>query len=109
MHLFLTIVHVVVCGIMIAMVLLQQGKGADIGATFGGASQTVFGPRGAQSFLAKLTTAAAIIFMLTSLALALMATHHSSIMENVQQAQPHATAPAATAPAPQTPAPVPAK
>jgi preprotein translocase subunit SecG len=87
MHIFLVTLHVLVSGIMIAMVLLQKGKGADIGAAFGGASQTVFGPRGAQSFLAKLTTAAAIIFMFTSLGLALTSTNKSSVMENVKQEQ----------------------
>ncbi len=87
MHIFLVSLHVLVSAIMIAMVLLQKGKGADIGAAFGGASQTVFGPRGAQSFLAKLTTAAAIIFMFTSLGLALTASNKSSVMENVKQEQ----------------------
>ena len=87
MHIFLVSLHVLVSAIMIAMVLLQKGKGADIGAAFGGASQTVFGPRGAQSFLAKLTTAAAIIFMFTSLVLALTSTNKSSVMENVKQEQ----------------------
>jgi preprotein translocase subunit SecG len=101
MHIFLVSLHVLVSGIMIAMVLLQKGKGADIGAAFGGASQTVFGPRGAQSFLAKLTTAAAIIFMFTSLGLALTSTHKSSIMENVKQEQ---SAPAVPV-VPPTPAP----
>ncbi len=53
MHIFLVSLHVLVSAILIGMVLLQKGKGADIGAAFGGASQTVFGPRGAQSFLAR--------------------------------------------------------
>ena len=67
------------------MVLLQKGKGADIGAAFGGASKTVFGPRGAQSFMAKLTTGAAVIFMITSLTLAITTSKKSSIMEGVKQ------------------------
>jgi preprotein translocase subunit SecG len=63
--------HVLVCISLIIIVLLQAGKGAEAGATFGaGASQTVFGATGGQNFLGKLTTAAAIIFMLTSLTLA---------------------------------------
>ncbi len=107
MRIFLVSLHVLVSAIMIAMVLLQKGKGADIGAAFGGASQTVFGPRGAQSFLAKLTTAAAIIFMFTSLGLALTTASKSSIMENVKQEQPQ-TAPAVPL-APPAPAPMPAK
>lgn len=57
---------------MIAAILLQAGKGAEIGAAFGGSSQTVFGSRGPGTFLSKVTVAAAIIFMLTSLGLALL-------------------------------------
>lgn len=83
MRFLLTSLHVIVSTILIAMVLLQKGKGADIGAAFGGASNTVFGPRGAQSFLAKLTTSAAVIFMITSLFLALTSTKKSSVMESV--------------------------
>jgi preprotein translocase subunit SecG len=59
--------------ILILIVLLQTGKGAALGAAFGGASQTIFGSRGPGGFLGKLTTAAAIIFMLTSLILAFVA------------------------------------
>ncbi|APG26827.1 preprotein translocase subunit SecG [Syntrophotalea acetylenivorans] len=67
----LLIVHIVVCFALVLIVLLQGGKGADIGATFGaGSSQTVFGATGGQSFMGKLTTGAAVIFMLTSLLLA---------------------------------------
>ena len=84
--------HIIVALILISMVLLQKGKGADIGAAFGGASATVFGPRGAQSFLAKLTTAAAVLFMLTSLSLALIQSGKSSVMESVEQQQPQAPA-----------------
>ncbi len=81
-------IHLIVSFILILMVLLQKGKGADIGAAFGGASQTVFGPRGAQSFLAKLTTGAAILFMITSLGLAFTSAKKSSVMEGVKQEQP---------------------
>ena len=71
MDLLLLILHVFVCLALIGIVLIQGGKGAEIGATFGaGASQTIFGATGGQSFLAKMTTGAAIIFMLTSMALA---------------------------------------
>lgn len=83
MRIFLVTVHVIVSAILIGIVLLQKGKGADIGAAFGGASQTVFGPRGSQSFMSKLTTAAAIVFMFTSLGLALTTTKKSSVMESV--------------------------
>src|SRR3990167_8684748 len=67
---FILILHFVVCIFMIIVILLQAGKGADIGATFGGGSQTIFGPRGAATFLSKLTTIAAIIFLVTSIYLA---------------------------------------
>lgn len=67
----LIVVHVFVAVSLILIVLLQAGKGAALGAAFGGASQTVFGPRGAGSFLGKLTTGAAAIFMVTSLVLAI--------------------------------------
>jgi preprotein translocase subunit SecG len=68
---FLVVLHVLVCVILIVVVLLQRGKGAEIGAVFGGgASSTVFGSRGAGNFLTRITTSAAIIFMITSLALA---------------------------------------
>lgn len=63
--------HVFVCIALIAIVLLQGGKGAEMGASFGaGSSQTIFGATGGQSFMSKLTTGAAVIFMLTSLTLA---------------------------------------
>ena len=104
-HGLLIALHVIVSVILILMVLLQKGKGADIGAAFGGASQTVFGPRGAQSFLAKLTTGAAVLFMVTSLVLALIASQKPSVTEGVQQEQTQ-QAPLPVAP---PPAPAPAK
>jgi preprotein translocase subunit SecG len=65
-----TIVHVIVCIGLILVVLLQTGKGAEIGAVFGGgSSSTIFGSSGAGNFLTKLTTAMAIVFMITSLTL----------------------------------------
>ncbi len=74
MTIFLTVLHVMVCLVLVIVVLLQHGKGADIGAVFGGgASSTVFGSRGAGNFLTKLTTASALIFMVTSMSLAYLA------------------------------------
>jgi preprotein translocase subunit SecG len=110
LRVFLISLHVLVSAILISMVLLQKGKGADIGAAFGGASQTVFGPRGAQSFMAKLTTGAAILFMFTSLGLALTTAKKSSVMEGVKQEQTQ-TAPAVplAPPTQSAPAPVPTK
>jgi preprotein translocase subunit SecG len=69
MFTLVTIVHVICCLFLIGVVLLQQGKGADMGAVFGGSSSTIFGSSGAGNFLTRLTTAAAIIFMLTSMTL----------------------------------------
>lgn len=63
-------IHVVICTVLCVVVLLQQGKGADIGAVFGGSSQTVFGSGGAGNFLTKLTGGLAAAFFVTSLYLA---------------------------------------
>ncbi|GAB4372339.1 MAG: hypothetical protein Kow00128_21040 [Deltaproteobacteria bacterium] len=71
MYTLVVILHIVVSLAMILVILLQTGKGADIGAVFGGGgSQTLFGSSGPTSFLGKMTAAAAIIFMCTSLFLA---------------------------------------
>ena len=72
MRLVVILLHVVACIALILIVLLQKGKGASMGAAFGGTSQTIFGSTGAAPFLSKLTAAAAIVFMFTSLVLALM-------------------------------------
>lgn len=109
-----TILHVIVSLFLIAVVLLQSGKGAEMGASFGsGGSQSVFGAGGSTSFLSKLTTSAAVIFMLTSLTLAYLSGQpsSSSMMSGkgkVAPIQMPATAPApineAVAPAPAAPA-----
>jgi preprotein translocase subunit SecG len=65
----ISIIHIVMCFVLIAVVLLQAGKGANMGAAFGGSSQTVFGSSGPGTFLSKMTTGVAVIFMLTSLVL----------------------------------------
>jgi len=84
-HTAISIFHILMCIGMILVVLLQTGKGADMGAAFGGgSSQTVFGSGGPGTFLGKMTTFIAIFFMLTSLWLAYSSTHKtSSIMEGV--------------------------
>jgi len=88
MSTILVIIHVIVCIALIMIVLFQSGKGADMGAAFGGgSSNTLFGSTGASTFLGKATTVAAVIFMLTSLGLAYMSTHRTgkvSVMEDVQ-------------------------
>jgi len=69
----LVFVHVVVCLFLIGVVLLQQGKSADLAGAFGGqGSQAAFGPRGAANLLTKLTTWAAVLFMLLSIALTIL-------------------------------------
>jgi len=92
---------------LIFIVLLQHGKGAGIGAAFGGSSQTVFGSTGAAPFLAKLTAAAAILFMITSLGLTFLGRQKdASVMQGVkpgaQQTMPATPAPVKPAPAPQS-------
>ncbi len=90
MDTLLTIVHVVVCFFLVGIVLLQHGKGADIGATFGGSSQSLFGTEGPLPLLNKITTGVAIIFMLTSVTLAYISsqTSSSSVMSDVSVSRP---------------------
>lgn len=64
---FLLFIHTVLCLTLIGLVLIQQGKGADMGAAFGGGSNTVFGAGGAADFITKLTTGMAIAFMVSSI------------------------------------------
>ncbi len=76
----LIVVHVVVCLFLIIVVLLQSGKAADLAGAFGGmGSQTAFGPRGSATLLSKATTISAIIFMLTSIALSIVATRGAGV------------------------------
>ncbi len=93
----LIIIHVIVCIALVMIVLLQTGKGADMGAAFGGgSSQTLFGGTGASTFLTKATTAAVIVFMLTSLGLAYISSHRigdSVVMEQKAPAEPEKSAP----------------
>jgi preprotein translocase subunit SecG len=80
METLLLIIHILVCFFLIFIVLIQSGKGAELGAAFGGSSQTLFGARGAATIFSKLTTIAAVIFMLTSLTLAIMTTRGKSVV-----------------------------
>ena len=98
MHTIVIVIHVIVSLALVSIVLLQHGKGAGIGAAFGGSSQTVFGSTGAAPFLAKLTAIVAILFMCTSLGLTFMGRQQApSVMQGAGK-------PAATQPAPATPA-----
>src|SRR3990170_8441756 len=81
MTIFLLIIHVFVCLFLIGVVLLQSGKGAELGAAFGGSSQTIFGSRGAATFLNKMTTISAIVFMITSLTLAVVTAKGGSVIK----------------------------
>lgn len=108
----ITAVHIIVCLILIVVVLLQSGKGADLAGAFGGASQTAFGPRGAATWASRATTVSAILFMVTSISLAILQSRHagttgsgSSVMDKVKE-EPKTdqkAAPPVPAPVDQTP------
>ncbi len=96
----ISIVHILVCLFLILIVLLQTGKGADIGAAFGGgSSQTLFGSAGPGGFLTKITTGVAVVFMITSIGLAYMYSHRTGTSAVREQ-------PARTTPKPLPPPPV---
>jgi preprotein translocase subunit SecG len=110
MTILLTTLHVVVCLLLILIVLLQSGKSADLAGAFGGGgSQTAFGARGTATFLSKLTTGAAVIFMLTSFSLSLFSTRQkaSSVMQGAGRPTTKQSAPASK-PAPKGPVNAPA-
>lgn len=87
MTIFLVTIHVIVCLFLIFIVLLQSSKGAELGAAFGGSSQTLFGSRGAATFLSKMTTISAVVFMITSLLLAINSTRAGSIVKKTSPIQ----------------------
>jgi preprotein translocase subunit SecG len=111
------IIHIIVCFFLITIVLLQGGKGAQLGAAFGGSSQTLFGSRGAATFLSKMTTIAAIVFMITSLSLAVITAKRGSVVKAPPVSEERSSVPAAPGPiqspaqsqAPQPPAQPPTK
>ena len=120
LSILLTLLHIVVALFLIAVVLLQTGKRADLAGAFGGGgSQTAFGTRGAATVLSKMTTAAAVVFMLTSISLSVVSSRSGggsgdSVLEQVPEATQPApaetpdglpTLPPADAPAPADPAP----
>jgi preprotein translocase subunit SecG len=109
MTILITVLHILVCIFLIAVVLLQSGKSADIAAAFGGmGSQTAFGTRTAATVLSKATTWAAVIFMLTSMTLTVFATRRGTSNGSVLSGTTTTSAPAKRAPAPvQKPAPEP--
>lgn len=90
MQIILTIVHIIACIVLILVILLQAGKGASMGAAFGGSSQTVFGSSGPASFLGKLTTGIAVLFMITSLGLSYSAVHKGKTVMEAAPTRPAA-------------------
>ena len=96
MTILLTVVHIIVCLFLILVVLAQQGKGQDLASAFGGGgSQTTFGARGTATLLSKVTTVAAVLFMLTSLGLTYL---HPAIGQRTVVPQSAAPAPSAEEP-----------
>src|SRR6476646_6277326 len=116
MIVLLTIIHVLVCIFLIIVVLLQSGKAADLAGAFGGmGSQTAFGPRGSATLLSKATTVSAVVFMITSLSLSILATRNAgssvgnTVLDKAKQSAPASApkpgqSPAAPAPVPAAPA-----
>ena len=84
MQTLITIIHVIACIFLILVVLLQSGRGGGMGAAFAGASGQIFGGRGASSFLSRVTSAAAIVFFLTSLTLSMLSSRHRSVVMNME-------------------------
>ena len=108
MYILFLLIHVVVCIFLIIVVLLQSGKAADLAGAFGGmGSQTAFGPRGSATLLSRATTISAVLFMVTSLALSILATRTAGLGTTVLESTPAGSAPAKGAPAPVKGAPVP--
>lgn len=94
------VIHVIVCIALILIILLQTGKGADIGAAFGGgSSQTVFGSGGATTFLSKVTVGAAVLFMITSIVLTYFSDRGAGVRERSIVSERSTTEAVPTAPA----------
>jgi preprotein translocase subunit SecG len=104
MYALVMTIHVVVCIFLIIVVLLQSGKAADLAGAFGGmGSQTAFGPRGSATLLSKATTVSAILFMVTSLSLSILATRSSGLGTSVLDTSPQKAAPVLPKPPAQVP------
>ena len=103
LYIAILLVHILVCIFLIIVVLLQSGKAADLAGAFGGmGSQTAFGPRGSATLLSKATTVSAVLFMLTSLSLSIIASRGAGVASTVLEgSQP--SAPAKSQPAQQQP------
>lgn len=78
------ILHLIACFFLIAVVLLQQGKGQDLASAFGGGgTQAAFGPRGSATLLSRVTTGLAAVFMITSVSLAVLKQKQASVLDNI--------------------------
>jgi preprotein translocase subunit SecG len=109
MYALVMTIHVVVCVFLIIVVLLQSGKAADLAGAFGGmGSQTAFGPRGSATLLSKATTVSAVLFMVTSLSLSILATRNAGLGTTVLDSTPQKALPVQSqVPAPRPGQPVP--
>ena len=109
MYALVMTVHVIVCIFLIIVVLLQSGKAADLAGAFGGmGSQTAFGPRGSATLLSKATTLSAVLFMVTSLSLSILASRNREVGNTVLDSAPQKASPALPKSPISTQAPVPA-
>ena len=105
LHTIVLIVHVLIAFLIVGLVLLQRGKGADAGTGFGaGASGTVFGARGSATFFSRATAVLATLFFVTSLALAFLSTQRSTVPTSLLQSGSAPTSAPASTPAPAAPA-----
>ena len=99
------VLHVIACLFLIAVVLLQQGKGQDLASAFGGGgTQTAFGPRGSATVLSRATTILAALFVVTSLALSIVRPRTGGVLDQVAEPAPVASPAASTAPPTTVPA-----
>ena len=106
----ITTLHVIVCVILVLVVLLQSGKGADLAGAFGGgATQTAFGSRGPASFLSKMTTISAIIFMMTSIGLSMITSPKAETKSILETGKQEVTEPAEKKPAAKPPSHIPTR
>jgi len=97
MYILFLLIHVLVCIFLIIVVLLQSGKAADLAGAFGGmGSQTAFGPRGSATLLSKATTVSAVLFMITSLSLSILATKSAGLGATVLEGGSNKSAPVKT-------------
>lgn len=96
---FVTVVHIITCVLLVLVIMIQSGKGAEISASFAGSSQTVFGSSGGANFFVKFTQGAAAVFFVTSLLLTVLGGQARKSLFEATSAAPAAQGQAQTAPA----------